>query len=423
MANQDYAVLTRVGAGTPMGKLIRRYWIPAAMSDEISGEAPVRLRLLGETLVGFRTASGSVGIVGEFCPHRRVSLAYARNEGSGLRCLYHGWKICPTGEIEDMPAEPPDTPLKAKVRAVAYPTCEAGGIVWTYMGPPERKPPFPRFPWLDLPAAHRLPIKMFQECNYLQGVEGDFDPAHPNFLHRDFDVADNESWQGTGWYTMRSLIRDAMPRIVCEPSPYGMRTAAIRNATDPSRKFVRTYETVAPFYSFIPSGPHESQLFKAWHPVDDVSCFTFYVHFDPDRPLDRDAIWRNWGHRTEAPTYATRYNLSNRHLQSRERMNQNFSGIPGAAIQDLALQESMGPIVDRAQENLGTSDVAVVHFRRMLLRLIEDNEAGRPLPALDPTLDYDLRGASIEIPADRPWQDARHLQEESERNNPRVVTA
>jgi phthalate 4,5-dioxygenase len=418
MANQDYAVLTRVGAGTPMGKLIRRYWIPAAMSEEIPCEAPVRLRLLGETLVAFRAASGGVGLISEFCPHRRASLAYARNEGSGLRCLYHGWKICPTGEIEDMPAEPADSPLKEKVRAVSYPTCEAGGILWTYMGPPDRKPPFPRFPWLDLPPAHLLPVKMYQECNYLQGVEGDFDPAHPNFLHRDFDIAENESWQGTGWYTMRSLMADALPRILCEPSPYGMRTAAIRRSSDPRRQFVRTYETVAPFYSFIPSGPHESQLFKAWHPIDDISCFTFYVHFDPNRPLDRDAIWRNWGHRTEAPTYATRYNVANQHHQSRERMNRNFSGIDGAAIQDLALQESMGAIVDRAQENLGTSDIAVVHLRRMLLRLIEDNEAGLPLPGHDPGLDYDLRGASIDIPTDSPWQDARCFQDDFERDNP-----
>jgi phthalate 4,5-dioxygenase len=421
VASQDYAVLTRVGAGTPMGELIRRYWIPAAMSNEIPGEAPVRLRLLGENLVGFRIASGGVGIVGELCPHRRASLAYARNEGSGLRCLYHGWKICPTGEIEDMPAEPPDTPLKGKVRAVAYPAFEAGGIIWTYMGPPDLKPPFPRFPWLDLPPAHLLPVKMYQDCNYLQGVEGDFDPAHPNFLHRDFDVAENESWQGTGWHSIRSLMADPVPRIVCEPSPYGMRTAAIRSSSDPLRKFVRTYETVAPFYSFIPSGPHESQLFKAWHPIDDVTCFTFYIHFDPYRPLDRDAIWRNWGHRTEAPTHATRYTLANHHLQSREGMKLNFSGISGAAIQDLAVQESMGPIVDRAQENLGTSDVAVVQLRRMLLRLIEDNEAGRSLPGQDPALDYNLRSASMEIPIDRSWPDARRLQEEFERDHPLVL--
>jgi phthalate 4,5-dioxygenase len=421
MANPDYAALTRVGPGTPMGKLIRRYWIPAAMSEEIPGEAPVRLRLLGETLVVFRTASSGLGIVSEFCPHRRASLAYARNEGSGLRCLYHGWKIGPTGEIDDMPAEPPDSPLRGKVRAVAYPTCEAGGIVWTYMGPPNQKPPFPRFPWLELPPAHVLPLKMYQECNYLQGVEGDFDPAHPNFLHRDFDVVEDESWQGIGWYTMRSLMSDSMPRILCQPSPYGMRTAAIRKSSDPRRQFVRIYETVAPFYSFIPSGPHESQLFKAWHPIDDLSCFTFYIHFDPHRLLDREAIWRNWGHRTEAPSYATRYNLANHHLQSREGMNQNFSGISGAAIQDLALQESMGPIVDRAQENLGTSDVAVVHYRRMLLRLIDDSEAGRPLPGQDPALDYDLRGASIDIPIDRPWEEARRIQEEFEHDNPVVA--
>ncbi len=423
MAETDYAVLTRVGAETPMGRALRRYWIPAAMAEEVKGTAPVRVRVLGEALVAFRDADGRVGLIGEFCPHRRVSLSYARNEGNGLRCLYHGWKMCATGEILDMPAEPPDTPLKQRVRAVAYPTREAGGIIWTYMGPRDKEPPFPRFPWLDLDAQHLLPIKMYQACNYLQGVEGDFDPAHANFLHRDLEVTADESWQGGGWYSMQTLMNDPSPRIVCERSPYGMRSAAIRKMPDPSKVFVRTYETVAPFYSFIPSGPHESQLFKAWHPIDDVSCFTFYIHYDPHRPLDREAIWQNWGHRTAPPDYATRFTVANHHLQSREEMKRNYSGIPGAAIQDLALQESMGPIVDRGQENLGTTDVAVAHLRRMLLRLIEDNEAGRPLPAHDPALDYDLRGASMVIPADRPWHEARRLQEEFEHSNPAPTPA
>lgn len=423
MSDLDYSVLTRVGADTPMGRLMRRYWIPAAMSEELTGTAPVRVRLLGEALVAYRGDDGRVGLVGEFCPHRRASLSYARNEGNGLRCLYHGWKICPSGEIADMPAEPPDTPLKRSVRAVAYPTREAGGLIWTYMGPRNKEPPFPRFPWLDLDAAHLVPIKMYQACNYFQGVEGDFDPAHANFLHRDFDVGTDESWQGGGWYSMQSLMNDPSPRIVCERSPYGMRSAAIRKMPNPGIKFVRTYETIAPFYSFIPSGPHETQLFKAWHPIDDVSCFTFYIHYDPHRPLDREAIWRNWGHRTEPPDYRTRFTVANHHLQSRDDMQRNYSGIPGAAIQDLALQESMGAITDRGQENLGTSDLAVAYLRRLLLRLIDDNEAGRPLPGHDPSLDYDLRGASMVIPADRPWQDARRLQEDYERANPVAASA
>lgn len=417
----DYSVLTRVGADTPMGRLLRRYWIPAAMSEELQGTAPVRVHLLGEALVAYRETDGRVGLVGELCPHRRASLAYARNEGDGLRCLYHGWKTCATGEISEMPAEPSDTTLKRKVRAVAYPTRESGGIIWTYMGPRDGEPPFPRFPWLNLDAQHLMPVKMYQATNYLQGVEGDFDPAHANFLHRDFDVGADESWRGSGWYSMETLMNDPLPCIICERSPYGMRSVAIRKMPDPAMKFVRTYETVAPFYSFIPSGPNESQLFKAWHPIDDVSCFTFYVHYDPHRPLNREAIWRNWGHRTEPPDYRTRFTVANHHLQSRENMKLNYSGIPGAAIQDLALQESMGPIIDRGQENLGMSDRAVAHLRRMLMRLIEDNDAGRPLLGHDPSLDYDLRSASMVIPADRPWQDARWLQEDYERAHPPAI--
>lgn len=412
MAQRDYDVLTHVGPDTPMGRLIRRYWIPAAMSEEVPASDPVRVRLLGEALVAYRDKDGRVGLVGEFCPHRLASLVYARNEGDGLRCLYHGWKICADGAVAEMPAEPPER--KRHVRTRAYPTREAGGLVWTYMGSPELEPPFPRFPWLDLPADRVLPVKMYQECNYLQGVEGDYDPAHANFLHRDFEVEVDESWRGTGWDSMLDLANDWSPRIVCEDTPYGMHFAALRRTGDPAVSYVRTYETVMPFYCFIPSGPHESRLFKAWHAIDDTSCFTFYIHYDPHRPLDRTKILQNWGHETHPPDYRVPSNMANRHLQSRAAMSRNYSGIPGAAVQDLALQESMGPICDRGQENLGTSDMAVVYLRRMLLRLIEENEAGRSLPALDAALDFDLRGASLPVPSDVPWQQARAYQEELE---------
>jgi nitrite reductase/ring-hydroxylating ferredoxin subunit len=149
----DYMTLTRVGQGTPMGNLLRRYWIPAVMSEQLPerGGAPVRTRLLGENLVAFRDPQGKLGLVGEFCPHRGASLAYALNEDGGLRCLYHGWKISPAGSILDTPAEPPESTFAKKLCHINYPVHEAGGIVWTYMGPREKEPAFPRFPWIDLP--------------------------------------------------------------------------------------------------------------------------------------------------------------------------------------------------------------------------------------------------------------------------------
>jgi phthalate 4,5-dioxygenase len=186
---------------------------------------------------------------------------------------------------------------------------------------------------------------------------------------------------------------------------------------------VRVFESCAPFYSYVAVGPHESRLFKAWHPIDDESCFTFYVHFDLERPLDPEAIYRNWGHRTAPPDYRTIYNNANMHLQSRAKDRRNVSGIDGAAIQDLAMQESMGPVYNRRQEHLGFSDRAVIFYRRLMLRLIEDNENGKPLPAQNRSLDFQQRGASFTMPADRPWQEVLKWQEEYERSHPIAVPA
>jgi phthalate 4,5-dioxygenase len=214
-----------------------------------------------------------------------------------------------------------------------------------------------------------------------------------------------------------------VPEIFCEETPYSMRVAAVRKTPDANFKYVRIFESCAPFYSFVAAGPHESRLFKAWHPIDDERCYTFYIHFDPNRPIDAEAAYRNWGHRTAPPYYKTPFNNANMHQQSRRTMAHNNSGIEGAAIQDIAMQESMGPIYDRSKEHLGMSDKAVIFYRRLMLRLIRDNEEGRPLPGQDANLDFNLRGVSCDVPADRPWQDALKWQEEYERAHPLVSAA
>jgi phenylpropionate dioxygenase-like ring-hydroxylating dioxygenase large terminal subunit len=416
--------LTEVGKGTPMGELMRRYWLPAAKSEQVPtpGGAPARVKLLGEQLVLFRSPDGALGLLDELCPHRRASLVYGRNEPGGLRCLYHGWKMSCEGNVIESPPEPPARTFARKLAVVSYPVREAGGLIWTYMGPREQEPPFPRFPWLDLPPDQLLVVKMHQATNYLQGVEGDLDPAHPNYLHRDFDLEDKASWSGVGWQSMAVIMSDGTPDIQCEETPYLMRHAAIRKTADPDTKYVRVFEWVAPFYCYIATGPQESRLFKAWHPIDDGNCYTFYIHFDMHRPLDPEAIYSNWGHRTSPPDYKTAHNLENMHLQDRELMQRgNFSGVIGASIQDRAVQESMGPICDRTKEHLGTSDKAVIFYRRLLLQKLEDMAAGKPLPAHDPSLSFDQRACSCEMPTSEPWQDAMKWQERYERQKPGVA--
>ena len=186
MTPEENELLTRVGPGTSMGKLFRRFWLPALLSEELPAPdcAPVRVRLLGEDLVAFRDTEGRVALLGPYCAHRGAPLYYGRNEENGLRCVYHGWKFDVTGQCVDMPSEPADSNFKDKVRVKSYPTREWGGVIWAYMGPPERVPDRPPvLEWGLVDADHRRVVKNFQECNYLQALEGDIDTAHVSWLH------------------------------------------------------------------------------------------------------------------------------------------------------------------------------------------------------------------------------------------------
>src|ERR1700722_15299749 len=180
----DNERLTRVGPGTPMGNLFRRYWIPAALSEQLADPdgAPLRVRLLGEDLVAFRDTDGNVGLVSAFCPHRRAPMFFGRNEDCGLRCVYHGWKFDTTGACVDMPSEPPDSLFKTKVSIEAYPTWEGGGVIWAYLGPKELQPAPPDHELVRAPATHRYVSKTFQDCNYLQALEGGIDPTHATIM-------------------------------------------------------------------------------------------------------------------------------------------------------------------------------------------------------------------------------------------------
>ncbi|HEV8020077.1 MAG TPA: Rieske 2Fe-2S domain-containing protein, partial [Candidatus Lustribacter sp.] len=177
--------VTRVGPGTPMGEVFRRYWLPVAQPAQIAepDSPPIRLRVLGEDLIAFRATDGRVGVVSAYCPHRRAPMFFGRNEECGLRCVYHGWKFDVTGACVDMPSEPPDSLFKSKVRIEAYPTYEAGNVIWIYMGPSEQQPPYPDYEWMRAPATHLFVSRTHEECNWLQALEGGLDTAHSSFLH------------------------------------------------------------------------------------------------------------------------------------------------------------------------------------------------------------------------------------------------
>src|SRR5437762_527055 len=223
LPSSDNQLLTQVSAGTPGGEVLREYWIPFLLSEELSAPdcPPLRIRLLGEDLIAFRTTSGAVGLIGNACPHRGASLFFGRNEEEGLRCVYHGWKFDCTGQCVDMPSEPAESNFKSKIKATAYPTYERSGLIWVYMGPPERQPEFPEYEWNMVPESNVHFSRRLQENNYLQGVEGGIDSSHVPFLHGQAPqispAANNYS------------ARDKMPRLTVSRTDYGFVYGAERN--------------------------------------------------------------------------------------------------------------------------------------------------------------------------------------------------
>lgn len=375
LSREDNDLLTRVGPGTAMGELMRRYWIPALLSEEIPEPdcAPVRVRLLGEDLVAFRDSQGRIGLLGEHCPHRGTSLFYGRNEECGLRCIYHGWKLDVDGNVLETPAEPRDSDFKRKVRHDAYPCREIAGMVFTYMGPPERRPLLPRYEWCDLRQDQVWPVKSYLGCNYLQGIEGDFDSSHTSFLHN------NDLHHG------ESLKRDGAPRLEAEETAYGLRAISIRKLGD-DRIYVRTSPFIMPSFSIVPGPPtakfEEDDIrgFRFWVPIDDQSTWLYILNMRKKPFSDAERTFlRSW----VGPGYRRIRNLENDYRISRERQKTaSYTGIDAVnpAEQDGCATESMGPVYDRSREHLGYSDKTIVALRKMLLQALAAMSEGKDPP-------------------------------------------
>ncbi len=388
---EDNEKLTRVGPGTPGGEMLRRYWQPALLSSELpeADGAPARVRLLGEDLIAFRDSEGAVGLVDAFCPHRRAPLFFARNEQCGIRCVYHGWKFDRHGDCTDMPSEPAGTPLQARVKLKAYPTHEAGGLVWAYLGPKDAKPEPPAYEWLRAPATHRHVSKSFQHSSYLQGLEGGLDTAHVGFLHSDDRNA-----------VTRLSALDKAPRLDVEPTEYGFYYVSTRQLAQ-DRRYIRIYQYMMPAQQMRPSvvaGYGEKQEMPTidghiWVPVDDEHCHVYNIIYSyaDEFPLTRAFIDEEEAFFGRAPedympgTFKLKKNAGNDYLIDRALQKQgNFSGISGINTQDMALQECMGSIVDRSKEFLGTSDKAIITMRRLLLEAVRTVKEGGALRGSSP---------------------------------------
>ena len=381
LTHAENELLCRIGPDAPMGRMMRRYWIPAAMSEELKpGGAIKRVRLLGEDLVAFRDTTGQVGLLGANCPHRGASLFFGRNEEKGLRCVYHGWKFDVTGACIDMPNEPPESNFKHKVKAVAYPCREWGGLIWTYMGPAGGTPALPALPemeWALLPPENRFTSKFLVNANWLQQLEGGIDASHGSFLHKWFKFEDLPNKRS---FLSRAVFDDPSPEMHIRPTEYGFAYGARRNAGEGQYHW-RLYQWLLPAYRVLAS--QGGLCFSPGPiPIDDEHCWVYWNAYHPDRALtDEERSYYSSGATGNARvipgTFKPLANKSNDYLIDREmQRSKNFTGMWSSADQDLMAVESAGALWDRTREHLGTSDSAVIAARRTLIRLARDLQKG-----------------------------------------------
>jgi phenylpropionate dioxygenase-like ring-hydroxylating dioxygenase large terminal subunit len=406
LAREENELLTRVGPGTPMGAAMRRYWIPALLAWELPAPdcPPVRVKLLGEDLVAFRDTTGRVALLDEFCPHRRVSLFFGRNEECGLRCVYHGWKFDVDGQCVDQMNEPES--FAHKIRIAAYPTVEAGGIIWTYMGPAELRPAPPLFAWTQVAASRRHASKVVQESNWLQGLEGGIDTSHAPILHR---VIDQDSTRA-GFKPKDPFVRGKAPALEVDVTDYGYRYAGIRPLEDDA-VHVRAYHFILPFHQIRPSRMDDVPLVAGhiWVPMDDETTMVFnWVATERDEPLPeeerRETRLGNGPADVDQTTFRGRRNRANNYLLDRRvQKTETFTGIDGINVQDRAVQESMGPIVDRSLEHLGPADRAVIQARRLLIESVRAVQNGDVPRGVAPSY-YPLRAAEATMPRSVDWR-------------------
>ena len=406
LSREENALLTRTGPGTLMGALLRRYWVPALLAWELPEPdcPPVRVTLLGERLVAFRDTAGRIGLLGEHCPHRGASLFFGRNEECGLRCVYHGWKFDVDGRCVDMPSEPEESTFKDRVRQRAYPCAERGGVIWTYMGPPERRPALPELEWALLPDAQRYGSKRLQECNWLQAMEGGIDSSHISFLHRRFDPEDGRLPNSRGQEYVR---RDRHPRFEVHDVDYGLLIGA-RRTVDEGQYYWRITPWLMPWYTIIPPFGDNPLGGHAWVPLDDEHCWVWNVEWHPARALSEGelASYRAGQgiHSALIPgTFRPRANQDNDYLIDREaQRTSSMTGIVGLSAQDAAVQESQGAIYDRSQEHLGTGDAGIIAARRRLLGAVRGLEQGEEPPGLD-AASQRVRAVSLVLPRGVPF--------------------
>ncbi|MBL4766600.1 MAG: aromatic ring-hydroxylating dioxygenase subunit alpha [Rhodobacteraceae bacterium] len=388
--------LTKVGPGSDAGAVLRHYWQPAALSDELMNARPVvPVRLLGEDLVLFRDSNGELGLIARHCPHRGADMCYGRLEDNGLRCPFHGWHFDRSGQCVEQPGEPEGSRMHEKVKTASYPVTERNGIIWAYLGPGD-PPEFPNFDCFRAPGTHVFAFKGLWECNWLQAMEVGIDPAHASFLHRflqDEDPADSygKQFRDSAADTnipMTKLLRDyPRPDIHVDETDYGMRLTALRHL-DGGQTHVRVTNQIFPEAICIPMS--REMTITQWHvPIDDTSCYWYSMFTSYTAPVDKILMREQRLKEHRLPDYAPLKNARNNYgYDPAEQANETYTGMGlDINVHDQWAVESMGAIQDRTQEHLGKTDVGLIRYRRMLRNAIAAVKEGR-------TDDLPMRGGT-----------------------------
>ncbi len=389
MSAEQNAKITRIGPGTPCGKLMRGYWQPAALSEELPADRPVvPVRLLGQDFVLFRDERGRLGLLDRDCPHRGADLAFGRREDGGLRCVFHGWLFDVSGKCLEMPAEPAGSRFCEQLRQPSYPVEEHNGVIFAYLGEDE-PPAFPAFDCFVAPDAYTFAYKGLWECNWLQAFEVGIDPAHASYLHRFFEDDDPRAGYGKQFrdrssgseLTMTQVLREYdRPHIEAIPTDYGFRIETTRDMSE-SETHVRVTNCIFPHTVNLPLST-EMVLTQLHVPIDDTHTFWYAMFTSFTQPIDKETMRRQRLQLIEPPHYRSKLNRANDYgFDAGEQANKTYTGMgEDINVHDQFAVESQGRIQNRTREHLGQSDRAITAFRRLLSSAIDKAETGEPLP-------------------------------------------
>jgi len=385
-------LITRVGPEAPAGDVLRRYWQPAALTDELAGDRPVApVNLLGEKLVLFRDEQGELGLIQRHCPHRGADMCFGRLEDNGLRCPFHGWHLNREGQCVEQPGEPKGSEMYKQIKAVSYPVIEKNGIIFAYLGPGE-PPSFPNFDCFRAPETHVFAFKGLWECNWLQALEVGIDPAHASFLHRFLKDDDPEDQYGKQFrdkaantdMPITQVLREyPCPEISVEETEYGLKLTSLRHM-DNGLTHVRVTNQIFPSAISIPMS--REMIITQWHvPIDDENCYWYSMFTSFDKPVDKDRMRAQRLEEHTLPDYAPIKNKRNNYgYNPEEQGTLTYTGMGmDINVHDQWAVESQGTIRDRTDEHLGKTDIAIIRYRRMLRAAIkslaENDETSLPM--------------------------------------------